>query len=326
MVEGVTAMSVSRRGLLRTSAAALAAGGLSACGAGSHPSPSTSPSPAATPTGSAGGVGVRLRWLGNNAWEIRFGSTTLLIDPWLTRFRTGTYTPAGTRPDTPISVDPGKIDPYLDAATMILVCHGHFDHIADVPYLAHKTAAKVLGTTSHLNLLRALDVPDRQLVTVAGGTRLDQPDYSIQVLHSLHSLSGTPPAVPFPGTRDSVPPRPRTVADLVEGGTLAYQITIGGRYRILAFSSGNFDPQALAGIRPDLAILAAGGAPGYAGRLMAAIGNPPVVLPTHWDDFDYPLAQPARDWGGLQALRDTVTAASPHTRFVTLDHLQTFNA
>jgi L-ascorbate metabolism protein UlaG (beta-lactamase superfamily) len=274
----------------------------------------------------AGGSGVTLRWLGNNAWDIRFGSTTILVDPWLTRFATGTYTPTGTRPDTPLSVDPALIDPHISAATLILVCHGHFDHMGDVPYLARKTGAKVLGTASHVNVLRAMDVPQEQLVTVSPGTRLNQDGYLIEVLHALHSLSGTPPAVPFPGTRDTVPPRPRTVADLVEGGTLAYQITIGNALRILALSSGNFDASALAGVRPDLALVPAGGASGYAGRLMATIGNPRVVLATHWDDFDYPLAQPARDWGGLQALRESVLAASPTTRFVKLEHLQTFTA
>jgi L-ascorbate metabolism protein UlaG (beta-lactamase superfamily) len=314
-------MEVSRRRVIRASAAVLAATGLSACGPAGGPAPKESISSARP----QGGSGVTLRWLGNNAWDIRFGSTTILIDPWLTRFKTGTYTPGGTRPDTPLTTDPTKIDPYVSTASLILVCHGHYDHIADVPYVARRTGAKVLGTESHLNMLRALGVPEAQLTTVSGGTRLDEAGYVIEVFHSLHSMSGSPPQVPFPGTRvGGVPPRPQTVADLVEGGTLAYLITIGGSFRVLALSSGNFDEQALAGVRPDLAIVAAGGAPGYAGRLMPTIGNPKWVLPTHWDDFDYPLDEPARDWGGLQTLHDAVTAASPGTQFVKLEHRQTF--
>jgi hypothetical protein len=57
---------------------------------------------------------------------------------------------------------------------------------------------------------------------------------------------------------------------------------------------------------------------------MRALNHPTWVLPTHWDDFDLPLARPARDFGGLRPLRDAVAAASPPTTFVTLDHLQTF--
>src|SRR5262249_37765849 len=156
--------------------------------------PKLRPSPARS-----GRSGVTLRWLGNNAWEIRFAATRILVDRWLTRFKTGTYTPAGTRLDTPLTSDPAKIDRYVGEASLILGCHGHYDHIADVPYLATKTGARVLGTESHLNMLRAYGVPDAQLTTVSGGARLDQGGYSIEVIHSLHSLSGSPPQVPFPG-------------------------------------------------------------------------------------------------------------------------------
>jgi L-ascorbate metabolism protein UlaG (beta-lactamase superfamily) len=270
---------------------------------------------------------VTLRWLGNNAWDIRFGSTTILVDPWLTRFPTGTYTPAGTRPDTPLVSDPAKIDPHVRRASLILVCHGHYDHLTDVPYLAATTGARVLGTESHLNLLRALDAPAGQLVPVSGGKHLDFDGYTVDVYPSLHSLSGSPPHVPFPGSVPSVPPRPHTIADLVEGGTVAYLVTIGGRFRIFVLSSANFVPDALAGVRPDLALVAAGNPAAmrdYATGLMRALDRPAWVLPTHWDDFDLPLNQPARDWGGLAPLRDGIAAASPRTAFVKLDHLQAF--
>jgi hypothetical protein len=57
---------------------------------------------------------------------------------------------------------------------------------------------------------------------------------------------------------------------------------------------------------------------------MRALDYPTWVLPTHWDDFDLPLDQPAKDFGALQPLRAAVAAASPTTTFIQLDHLQTF--
>ncbi len=80
------------------------------------------------------------------------------------------------------------------------------------------------------------------------------------------------------------------------------------------------------GLAPDLAFIQPGGGSvhQYVPRLLTALGNPRYVLPTHWDDFDHPLSEPARDWGGLTALHDAVTAASPTTQFIQLDHLQTF--
>lgn len=310
---------LSRRTMLGASGSTLAAGAL-AVAVGENAGAGITGSPAKR-------SGVTFRWLGNNAWQIRFGATTILIDPWLTRFHTGVYTPAGADPHTPLSVDPAKIDPYVDRADLILVGHGHYDHITDIPYIAGKTKATVVGTESHLNMLRALDAPDDQLSTVRGGEYIDFGDHTVQVFPSLHSMTGARRQVPFPGTRPGAPPRrPRTIADLVEGGTLAYQITAPSGFRVLALSTGNFDEQALSGLRPDLAIVPVGNGNvhDYAGRLMHALNFPRWVLPTHWDDYDYPLDEPAKDTGALDATRKAVLKASPRTRFVTLDHLRTF--
>jgi len=324
-------MNKTRRQLL--TAAALAAGGAVATGAMVGSTAPAAPRPTADGRfhGPPGSSGVTLRWLGNNAWEISFGSTLILVDPWLTRFPTGTYGPTGTRADTPLVTDPAIVDRYVTRADLVLVGHGHFDHMADVPYVAARTGAGVLGTESHVNQLRALGTPEAQLGVVRGGELLQYDGYTVEVLPSLHSLTGTATTtrkqVPFPGTRPGpVPPRPVVVADLVEGGTLAYQITVAERFRILALSTANFIERELAGRRPDLAIVAVGGRSlvDYPGRLMRTLDRPTWVLPTHWDDFDLPLDQPARDYGALQPFRAAVAAASPHTTLVTLDHTQTF--
>jgi L-ascorbate metabolism protein UlaG (beta-lactamase superfamily) len=277
--------------------------------------------------GAPGTSGVHLRWLGNNAWEITFGTTTILVDPWLTRFLTGTYSPGGIRLDTRLTVDPSKIDPYVSRADVILVCHGHYDHMTDVPYIATKTGAPVLGTESHHNMLRALDAPAAQLCTVRGGEYLQYPGFTIEVFESLHSMVGANKLMPIPGTRPgAVPPRPQTVADLVEGGTLAYQVTVDERFRILVLSTANFVERELEGLRPDLVLVPVGGGSlhDYVGRLMRALNHPRWVLPTHWDDFDHPLTEPAVDFGGLEPLREAVAKASPRSTFVTLNHLQSF--
>ncbi|MGF1429873.1 MBL fold metallo-hydrolase [Kitasatospora sp. LaBMicrA B282] len=278
-----------------------------------------------------GSSGVRLRWLGNNGWEISFGAeekpTTILIDPWITRFHTGTYTPQGADPTTPITVDTGLIDGLGLRADQILVTHGHYDHLPDVPYLAARTGATVLGTETHVNLLTALGAPEEQLSVVHGGEYLQFDGYTIQVINSVHSMTGPRSRVPFPGTRPgSPPPRPQVISDLVEGGTLAYLITIGDRLGILDHGGANYDAHQLAGLTPDVLLVQPGGAsvPEYVPRLLDVLDHPPYVIPTHWDDFDQPLGRPARDWGGLDALETAVRRASPAARFVRLDHLETF--
>ncbi|MFI9508980.1 MBL fold metallo-hydrolase [Nocardia sp. NPDC052566] len=324
-----------RREFFGLAAGALLAGAAAACGRGESGSAASGvTTPAATTAADAPAGGVTLRWWGNNGWEIRLpGGKTVLIDPWLTRFHTGTYSKEGANPQTPISVDTALIDHYVDSGELradhILVTHGHYDHLTDVPYLAKKTGATVLGTETHLNLMAALGAPEDQLAIATGGEYLKFDGYTIRVLNALHSASGDRAEVAFPGTRPGYgitkPPQPKVIRDLVEGGTLAYQVS-GGGVSVLDFGGSNYIESELAGLHPDLLLLPAGGGKiqDYVARLLRATGYPRYVIPTHWDDFDYPLTEPAKDWGGLTALRTAVTAASPGTRFVPVDHLELF--
>ncbi|WP_206796438.1 MBL fold metallo-hydrolase [Amycolatopsis sp. MtRt-6] len=303
----------SRRGLFGAGAAAAAI--LAGVPAAAHAAPKLS--------------GMTLRWWGNNSWEIRIGSKTVLIDPWLTRFKTGTYTEAGADPRTPLSVNRALIDGYLDRgflrADHILVTHGHYDHLTDVPYLAQRTGATVLGTETHLSLMAALGAPEDQLAIATGGEDLTFDGYAIRVLRSLHSATGDRAQVAYPGTRQlSRRDRPRVIADLLEGGTLAYAVT-GGGAAVLDFGGSNYIESELAGLRPDVVLLPPGGAKvrEYVPRLLRTVGNPRYVAATHWDDFDLPLGQ-VKDAGGLEALRKAVAAASPGSEFVVLGHLGEF--
>ncbi|MEU7140330.1 MBL fold metallo-hydrolase [Nocardia sp. NPDC046473] len=316
-----------RRKFFGVTAGAAVLAGVVACGGTESPSPAAS-SPAPAPGGAT------LRWWGNNGWEIRLpGGKTVLIDPWLTRFHTGTYTDAGADPNTPIAVDTALIDHYVDSGELradhILVTHGHYDHLTDVPYLAKKTGATVLGTETHLNLLAALGAPEDQLSIATGGEYLRFDGYTIRALRSLHSASGARAEVAFAGTRPGLGagklPEPKVIRDLVEGGTLAYEVS-GGGVSVLNFGGSNYIESELAGLHPDVLLLPAGGGKiyDYVARLLRVTGNPRYVIPTHWDDFDYPLAEPARDWGGLESLRKAVAQASPTSKFVTVDHLKTF--
>ncbi len=280
---------------------------------------------------SAASGGVTLRWWGNNGWEIRLpGGKVVLIDPWLTRFRTGTYTPEGADPETRLEVDKRLIDSYVDSGELradhILVTHGHYDHLTDVPYLARKTGATVIGTETHLSLMKALGAPEGQLAVASGGENLAFDGYTIRVVRSLHSAVGPRAQVPFPGTRPLAESRvPTKIKHLVEGGTLSYEVS-GGGVSVLNFGGSNYVESELAGLHPDVLLMPVGGGKivDYAARLLRTVGYPRYVVPTHWDDFDHPLLEPGRDFGGLTPLREVVAKASPSSRFVVVDHLQTF--
>jgi L-ascorbate metabolism protein UlaG (beta-lactamase superfamily) len=68
-----------------------------------------------------------IRWLGHATFTLSNGSTTLLVDPWLTG-----------NPVAPVAAD----DLAPDA---ILLTHGHFDHINDLVPIAKRTGAPVLA-------------------------------------------------------------------------------------------------------------------------------------------------------------------------------------
>ena len=88
----------------------------------------------ALPTGlTAQTVGkVDLLWLGQAAWKITTpGGKVIVIDPWL---KANPKTPADYKDLAKL----GKVD-------LILVTHGHGDHVGDVKELAALTGAKVYG-------------------------------------------------------------------------------------------------------------------------------------------------------------------------------------
>ncbi|WP_238157152.1 MBL fold metallo-hydrolase [Kribbella sp. VKM Ac-2571] len=309
-------MKVSRRGMLAGAAAAGAAGVVGAIGLENQSEAATTSARRSTREQ------VELTWFGTHAWQIRCGKSVVLTDPWLTRFHTGTFTPEGADPKTKLVIKPDVIDRHLSAADAILVHHGHYDHMADVPYVAQKTQATVLCTETHANMLRAMKTPNDLLSPVRGGEYLPFEGFTIEVFPSLHSCGGKRHTYAYPGYRYEVPPRPRVIEDLVEGGTLAFVITIGG-LRILSLSTANFDPNALRGLQVDVVLAAPGGEPGITDRLLQTIKPVRKVIATHWDDFDKPLDDPGIPWTDLTPLRTSVEKTG--AEFVVLDHLQQLN-
>lgn len=275
----------------------------------------------AEPTGT-----VSLRWLGTNAWEFTTSEATVLIDPWISRFRTGTYKEGEFDPETKIEVYPEAIDEHVGGADCVLVTHGHYDHICDVPYVARKTGATVIGNESHLNFLRAMDAPEEQLAEVAGGELYKFDGFTVEVFRSSHSAGRTHKTIAFGGSwPGSVPPRPKRINELLEGGSLTYLLDFGG---VSFFNAGsaNFHHREIEGIRPTAVFVQPGGShtPDYIERLLECTGYPPYVIATHWDDFDEPLTEPAVEGirGGVARMRERVEAASPQSEFILIDHLE----
>lgn len=276
---------------------------------------------------------VTLRWLGTAGWEISDGATVILIDPYVSRIfgpqppgrAPYVRAPEDTRPmygwDDAATPDMAAIDAHIQRADFVVVTHTHYDHVLDVPAIALKTHATVIGTESTENVLRAYKVPEEQLITVRGGEDFEFDAFSLKVIPSLHSpldhkhyfsSEKAPQGMKAPLTLRQMHP---------EGGTLAYLIRFRG-HQILAFGGMNYIEREIEGLEPDVVLMGAAASRkeihDYSGRLMRDLRFPALVLPTHWDNFTAPFgASQQSSIDALQSFLEEIKAASPKTKVIT---------
>jgi L-ascorbate metabolism protein UlaG (beta-lactamase superfamily) len=275
---------------------------------------------------------VNFKWLGTNGWEITFGNKTILMDPWLARFDTGFFS-GKFDPNTPLKTDEALIDQHVRKADQILIGHGHWDHLADIPYIAKKHGAQVIGSETHANVLRAAGVAEAKIVQVKGGEYMQFDGYTLEVFPALHSLGPTKKHA-VPGHLYSVPAAPTKVGDLPEGDSLIYMLTIKDKYRIFLMSTANFVERAITGLKPDVALVAsifANQIHDYTPRLFRALSYPKVVLPTHWDNFERPLSEGPQDLrsvfgdpANMDLAVKEIKQVSPKTRVVMLKFFESY--
>lgn len=265
----------------------------------------------------APGEPVTITYLGNAGWQIEAAHKIILVDPYLSEFGPE---PDDNDPDPILIPDQAQIDARIHHADYILITHGHPDHMLDAPYISNKTGAIIIGTDSHANIARAYGVPEERLLVVLGGEDYQFDGFSLRILRSIHSplyakhynnndpkLNGNTPA----GLK-----APLHALAYAEGGSLAYLLRIGG-HQIFIHGSMNYIENEIRGLRPDIALIGAGKSRtenyDYAGRIMRALGNPPIVLPQHWVHGS-PISADALD--NVQQFAAEIKAASPKTKVV----------
>jgi L-ascorbate metabolism protein UlaG (beta-lactamase superfamily) len=283
-------------------------------------------------SGGPGSSGVNFKWFGTDGWEITFGNKTILFDPWFGRFDTG-FLAGKFDPKTPIKVEEALIDQHVKKVDHILIGHGHWDHMADIPFIAKKTGAMVIGSETHANVLRASGVPEGKIVQVKGGEVMQFDGYTIEVFPGLHSMGPTKKHA-VPGHLFQVPAAPTTVGELPEGDSLIYMISIGGKFSIFMMSTANFVERAIAGLKPDVALVAsifANQIHDFTPRLLKALNYPKVILPTHWDNFEKPFSEPPQDLrsifgdpANLDLWVKEAKRVSPKSKIVVLKFFESF--
>jgi L-ascorbate metabolism protein UlaG (beta-lactamase superfamily) len=228
--------------------------------------------------------GVRITYLGTNAYLFESRDATVLIDPYFSRqslFRTALeLTPIA---ETDLVAQWTHEHPKIDA---VLVTHGHIDHLFDVPPIVRATGAKLIASAASVGMAEAAGVPRMQTRSVRIGETVSARNAVIHVLPATHDrIFGV---TPFNGPVRHLPPR--KIGDWVTGEPLAFLIEMGGK-RIFINSGGRGDKALSLHSAPvDLAIVGVA-TPDAIGAFSSTIAQlrPRYVLPSHQDDFFRPL-------------------------------------
>lgn len=239
---------------------------------------------------------LAVRWVGFSNFELVYDGRILLLDAYYDRG--SGYPPTGVA-----AADIRKAD-------VMLLGHGHYDHMSDAASVAARTKAPVVGTPPTMDTLLTQGLPEGQLrrATGRGGEVFRFEGFTVEPILGRH---GGPDAAVAdlmnPVFRALLPPpgadlraedaaiRARGSSDtrIATEGTLAYLITFSSGFRVMYRDSAgaitDFERTAMTRIgRVDLAITAL--LPSYYFARATAqeleylrTYRPDVVIPAHHD-------------------------------------------
>ena len=216
-------------------------------------------------------MAVKVTWFGHSVAQVETDQVNLLIDPFFTGNDKASLTKDEVNPD------------------VIVVTHGHGDHVGDTVEIAKRTGALVISNFEIINWLQEQGVENVHPQHIGGGFNYEWGRLKLTIAH--HG-SGLP--------------------DGSYGGNPAgVLLTVGGKTVYHAGDTGLFYDMKLIGDEGvDLAILPIGDnftmGPDDAHRAVELI-RPKIVVPIHFDTFDV-IQQDAQAWVDRAAKRFDVDA------------------
>ncbi len=261
---------------------------------------------------------LRLTYRGISGYELTDGKTVVLLDPTVTRPTVWDLFSRRLRPDEALS---GRVFPRAD---FILVNHAHYDHAADVPAIALRTGATVVGSQSACNLALSRGVPPGRVRLAVPGERLTLGTFTVDVRASRHIdllgmkglMAGT--IAPTAG--------PLWFWQYVQDAALAYRLEAAGA-SVWFHPTSTFKRSELGDLPAGTLIMGVNGEELTAERmrLVFAEARPRLILPTHYDNLFQPLEKGLALMPGLdlEAARRAAQAAGADVPWRVLDYGQT---
>ncbi|HXV47679.1 MAG TPA: MBL fold metallo-hydrolase [Candidatus Binatia bacterium] len=223
-----------------------------------------------------------MKWLGNAGWEIKVGSTVILVDPFLTRKQAS--------PSEEWRTNEEEVLRNIEKADFIFAGHSHADHVADIPFIAKRFGSKIIGSRTTINICLTAGVDKSQLTEISGGEKFDFKDFSVEVIESQHGVVNRGGRRRQPRSQELLEQwsGPIRGEAFVEGGSYLYYFTFG-KLRVLHQSTGNFIEERIKNIRPDVALLADNR--NYHWPAALELLRPKTVVIHHYDQWRTPLSE-----------------------------------
>jgi L-ascorbate metabolism protein UlaG (beta-lactamase superfamily) len=184
---------------------------------------------------------LAVRWTGFSNFELAYRDKIILLDAFIDR---GSNYPAL-----------GFAAADVKRADVIVIGHGHFDHMSDAASIALRTGALVVGAPVTTEKLAGQSVPPAQIRTVMGKgeevlqfegftiepilARHGQPDHHItEVMEGALDAIGPKPTPAQQAEEKAIRERGTSDPRVIREGTIAYLITLDDGFRIMYRDSG----------------------------------------------------------------------------------------
>ena len=253
---------------------------------------------------------VSIRWLTIACFEIRVGDFTVLIDPCV-----------GVAPNAPFGPE------VIDRADVILLSHGHWDHITDIRELMDRFDCPLLcGELTAPSMVRWLDCNPCQVYPMTPDLELDFGGAKIRALFGRHTDQHKPLSALEEHSRQNPIIDSERMMECDFYGHLEYRnylITTPSGLKVLFWGNNVTAEQlnVIRDLRPDIALLQYTKQKPEELAAMCAAGGVKVLIPHHMDlvktDEEYAPA--------LEVLEAEVKKAAPDCLVIAPERLRRYD-